>query len=102
MAVSPDNLHVALASITSDKSDRVVDRACLIAAGEHPSVRHASFIAYNHTEILEVAEIRQLMDTGQCTQADIFAPALLQRIVAGAVASNRTPEKVVKFVQGYS
>ncbi len=102
MAVSPDKLHVALASITSDKSDRVVDRACLIAASEHPSVRRASFIAYNHASIKEVAGIQQLMDTGQCTQADFFDPALLQRIVAGAVASNRTPKKVVKFVQDYS
>ena len=73
------------------------DQTCIVQAGEHPFVTSRSYVAYNWAKQQTVVEITRLVQNAGYVPSTPFAPALLARVRAGLVSSNRTPNFIKHF-----
>jgi hypothetical protein len=75
------------------------DETCELNVGDHPFVRHRSTIAYSAARMFSAAQLETVLTSVICkgTRAAVSA-ALLERIQAGALASDLTPQKVQRAI----
>jgi hypothetical protein len=83
----------AMVSATTIREGIPHDPACELHAGEHPFIRHPSFIAYRYLRIEESAHLDQMMEKSIWMPNEPCTAALLQRIVAGVCRSKLTPRE---------
>jgi hypothetical protein len=70
------------------------DRTVEIEPGEHPFVAHATVAHYADARLTAAPAIEAAITSGHFRQHQDCSPALLDRLLAGALASAYTPEKV--------
>jgi len=99
-----DNFHLWVV-LTSPNEGEVVT-VCLVTAhkrserlvvlykGDHPFIQHESAIAYRFSQIRLVEDIQELLRSGAAKPRDPVSPELLQRIRAGLLDSDFTPNGV--------
>ncbi len=86
-----DNKHkVLLAPIESQRPK--YDETCPLAAGEHPFVKHPSFVGYNHCRTEDLSHVLSCIDNDvyKVTHAPV-SDTLLARIKIGFANSKRVP-----------
>lgn len=78
----------------------MLDEACIIEKGDHPFVKHKSFIAYREARLLSFDQLKSLLPRLKMQKS--VSPALLQRIRDGAANSTtmRMDDADVLFDQG--
>jgi hypothetical protein len=87
--------HVLLVSVTTLYNEDYHDPACVLEAGEHPFVRHKSYIDYRKAMIQPVAHVEKMRDQGVWSEHGKCSPAVLEKIYNGIFVSPR----VKRFVQ---
>ena len=99
-----DNFHLWVV-LTSPNEGEVVT-VCLVTAhkrsewlvvlykGDHPFIQHESVIAYRFSQIRLVEDIQELLRSGAVKPRDPVSLELLQRIRAGLLDSDFTPNGV--------
>jgi hypothetical protein len=80
----------ALAGATTLHEGDPYDPACVLEAGEHPFIRHRSYIAYRHMRFDALPHIKQLA----WTRHEDCSHELLARIVEGIFQSRLTPRHI--------
>jgi hypothetical protein len=75
------------------------DRSCLVQAGEHPFVKHETYVVYNDTKRFSAAVLQAAIGARQAFPGDPVSPALLERMRAGFLASPFTPHAMIQFAR---
>ena len=81
--------HVLLASVVSIKPGMIVEDCCLLGPGEHPFIRHSSFVDYRFARLDPAEDLQARVADGVFDVKEPCSPDLLKRIVAGALKSKR-------------
>ena len=93
-----ENGTVACTMITSVKGNpNHDDPACIIHAGDHPFIKHDSFIAYKNTVIFEESMLIKNLENGIYPKKEPVTPALLAKIKAGAFNSKKIQPRFLKY-----
>jgi len=107
LMIDPVSLHgygskpmALMACASSIKAGVLYEQTCVIKAGEHPFIERDSFIDYRFTrlEAAELVEVR--VKDGMFTAKQPCSPALLQRIIQGAMTSPRINREHRKILAG--
>lgn len=67
--------------------NRNYDQTVIVKAGEHPFVKHDSFINYSRARIRSVGDLRQLIDSGCARLRETCSTTLLEKICSGILRS---------------
>ncbi len=96
---TPSAGEVAVVSITTrrTKSETLVT----LVRGDHPFIQHDSVVAYAYAEISQVSNIENAIQTGKAKLREPVSPALLRRIRAGLMDSDRTPNQVRDYCKAH-
>jgi hypothetical protein len=88
----PSEGEVVTVSVTTalKRSNRLV----VLNAGDHPFIRHESVVAYNYSKIRLVSDIQLLISTHSAKRREPVSPELLEKVRAGLVDSDFTPNGV--------
>lgn len=90
---------VALSSVTSAHPGRQTDRACYLDTGDHPFIRHLSFVLYERAHLIDITKLQSGLDRGVIRIAETLQPDVLERVIAGALVSPRTPRESRDFIR---
>jgi hypothetical protein len=102
-----DNFHLWI--IITPPTEGEVVTVCLVTArkgserlvvlnqGDHPFVRRESVIAYAHSKIRAIEDIRELLKRGLARRREPVSFPLLKRIQAGLLESEFTPNGVLFY-----
>jgi hypothetical protein len=93
--------HVVLVSFTSIHKDAPFDDACVIEAGEHPFIRHRSYVAYRYMRIDPLAHIEALSARGWQRREDCSL-MLLKKIIVGAGKSKHISRELKEIFSALS
>ena len=88
---TPDG-RVAIANFTTCTEG--CDQSCIVCKGDHPYLKHDSFVYYQRASIEAVSDIQHLLGTRHCTLHQPLSNGLLKRIRDGAIASEFTDEGI--------
>ena len=92
--IEPD--HVLFVSMTSH--DVTKESVCLIDAGEHPFVVHATCMAYDMIKVARLDQLRNLEAKGLLKPYQPVSTLLLERIRMGASLSRRISEENLEIL----
>lgn len=85
--------QVAMASATTLRDGIPHDPACVLEAGEHPFIRHRSFVAYRHMRLDSTQHIESMVRSAVWKPHEPCTAQLLDRIVAGVCRSQLAPRE---------
>lgn len=83
----------AMVSATSVRPGIPHDTACELQPGDHPFVKHDSFIAYRYMRLEDEPHVVGMVGKSVWTPNSPCSPELLQRIVKGVCISKLTPRE---------
>ena len=75
------------------------DKTCVLAAGDHPFVRHPTAVAYRDVQRFTKERLEELIANGTAKPRQAVEPAVLERLRAGFFASAHTPNAMVTIAQ---
>jgi hypothetical protein len=88
---------VVIANCTT-LTDDFPDRACILAAGDHPWLDHVSSMFYGRSRLFNAQNFPALLKAKTYQKQEDASEALIVRIRRGAVDSEFTPEDVRQAV----
>ena len=83
--------------VTSVKLNRYHDATCLLTIGDHPFIRHPSWIAYRIAETPRAGHISNMVDKKLFVPKEGWTPAVFNRIAAGIYTSDDTRGAIEKY-----
>jgi hypothetical protein len=83
--------------ITSIKDGKHYDEACVLNAGEHPFIKHPSFLLYRMAETTRATHISNLVGKKYYIPKEDFPEDIFGRISAGIRASDDTPLRIIRY-----
>ena len=86
-----DDRHL-LVSITSIPPNGHYDQTCLISAGEHDFIKHASYTLYRKPEIYSATKISRFVALNYFKVLPSASESLIDRISLGILESDFTPQ----------
>lgn len=91
----PSEGEVVTVSVTTrrKRSETLV----ILQAGDHPFIQHESVIAYSYSRIRMVQDIQTAIENGSAKRREPVSQALLERVRAGLIDSDFTPNGVRHF-----
>ena len=92
-----DNVEAVLANLTSMHTR--ADRTCVVYPGDHPFVRHESYIDYRHCRTDTVAHLRRMLERNYWRRHQDATEDLIERIVEGARQSEHTKLRILKLLE---
>ncbi|EQD77028.1 hypothetical protein B1B_01297 [mine drainage metagenome] len=95
--------HVLMAPVCSVDPDPKAfrDDTCLLAAGDHPFIKHDSYIAYAKCRVVAASDLVKHTESGYVIEKKPASDALVARIVAGLRKSKFTKPFARDFYQDY-
>lgn len=89
---------LVVVSFTTCRGTSREDLSCVVESGEHPFVRHKTYVAYGRGQSVSNRDLEKKLAAGQIQLLDPVALALLRRIRDGAMASDETPFKLQRIL----
>jgi hypothetical protein len=86
-SAEPGLLCVPMVSLSSIPKDRSYDTTCVLRAGDHPFIRHDTYVAYGLAIHPPLSTLQEKILRGECEIAEPLAPAVLERVYKGVFAS---------------
>ena len=74
------------------------DRTCIVNPGDHPFVRHESYIDYRHCRTDSIAHLTTLLEKGYVTRREDASDELVERILDGARRSEHTRRRILELL----
>jgi hypothetical protein len=71
------------------------DRTCVLDVGDHPFIRHESYVAYNHARLHSHQDLIEREQKGVFRKGTPIEGAVLKRIFEGLRNSPRTPNYII-------
>lgn len=95
----PQVLSVGISSV---RANIPYDNACIIRQGEHPFVRHDSYVRYRDARIDAVEHIENRVHEGIFSVKPPCGEQLLKRIIAGASTSRYAAREVKLLIEKFA
>lgn len=101
---NPNSGKFFIVTMMSSYTDPVVDgwkdNSCLLFPSDgHPSIKKCSCIAYNKITEMTIDEYKCRLDNGEIKQRERLSEDVIQRILQGALKSERILNKYVDFLK---
>lgn len=91
--------HTLSVSITTLRENLPYDDACVLEPGEHPFIKHRSYVDYRHTRIDSAEHLEKLITSGYVIQKESCSLVLINKIISGALKSNRISREFKFIIQ---
>lgn len=79
--------------------EKPFDNACVLDVGEHPFIKHKSYIYYKETRIESLIDIEQGIEQNRFIRREIINDALYERILKGAFSSKQIERRYLRFIK---
>ncbi len=89
---------VVAVNVSSVKSHNNYDPTCILDVGDHPFIRHKSFVYYRHAAIFKVSYIKQGIATGDIILQEKASDRLMSAILAGFAQSEQTSAHILALL----
>ena len=80
---------VVVVTVTSLREAKWKDTSCVLREGDHPFIRHDSFVAFSKAQVVPALEILRKLHSGELVRKEELEPAVFDRVLAAAKASRR-------------
>lgn len=80
---------VVVVTVTSLRDTKWKDTSCVLSKGDHPFIRHESFVVFGKAQTMPAFEILQKLHSGKLVRQEDLAPAVFARVLEAAKASRR-------------
>jgi hypothetical protein len=97
--ICKDDNSVLVVNMTTFRNIGLSDLSCVLDVGDHPAVKHKSYIIYEMAKIFSVEKILNDTINGKLRKDCKIDDALLKRIQDGAKKSDLLPEKFEKYFE---
>lgn len=77
------------------------DKTCILKIGEHPFIKHDSYILYRKAAILGVNSISRNIDDGSFSTHKPFNDVTFEKILAGFSISKEVRPKIKSFYKNF-
>ena len=91
-----DEEEVVLASVSSMR--RLADATCLLEPGDHPFIRHESFLDYRLCRTYPRTHLEPLVGSGYFERREDASEDLIERIIDGAFRSKHTKPRILALL----
>lgn len=91
--------NVLIVPISSAREDIPYDRTCVLESGDHPFIKHRSFVFYARLRIEDVTKIIRGVQGCQLVAHKPVNEKIFGRICHGIDHSPQTPWEIQKFYQ---
>lgn len=88
-----------LASITSVPEVGFYDPTCILTIGDHPFLKHESYVFYRKADVQRATRIARLVNKNFYIPREDMAEEITQRILDGILASDFTPNFCKNFTK---
>jgi len=92
----PEKLCLVI-SISSIKPKRHFDPACVLEVGDHPFIKHPSFIMYRLAETKKAMHISNMVDSKYYLKHKDFEEPAFGNIAAGLFKSDEVKPRILKY-----
>jgi hypothetical protein len=89
--------HVLLVNIASVPNGLPFDSTCILKPGEHPFIKHESYVYYAKARIEPAEALLRGVKSGQLVPHHIMDEAIVERICSGLQKSPHTAKKFLEF-----
>lgn len=91
---------VVLVAISSVRPGKPIDPSCLLDVGDHPFIRHQSYVVYADARVYNAERVQQGVDAGDFQPHDTMSLDAFQRVIDGLVTGqDRQRGEVNKFLR---
>lgn len=87
-----------LVSISTVYQNGYHDPTCLLYAGDHPFVKHASYVKYSSCRLIEAARLERAVAAGIFKQHDMMDGTVVARILQACLSSRHTPQAIKDLI----
>lgn len=91
------NRCVLMVSLSTVRQGLPHDQTCILYSGDHPFVKHDSFVVYQKARLEEVDKLLRGVNSGKLVPQTPMDGAILARICKGLEESRLTPPKLLHF-----
>ena len=95
--IESDVRHVLMVSISTVRTGIPHDPTCFLYPGDHPFVKHRSYVLYQKPRIEAADAVLRGVKSGQLVPYDTIDRAIFARICNGLEESRQTPPKFLRF-----
>lgn len=88
---------VLVVNVSSIRPGVKYDSACVFDGGEHPFIRHPSYVAYRFAVVWRVPTINLKIEQGAYSTHDDFSEHHFSRILSGFEQSLFTEPKIIRY-----
>lgn len=92
---------VLLVNITTLYPDLPYDASCILDIGDHPFIKHQSFVYYGKADIFAATSLMAGVQSGELKIRQACPDPTFTRILSGFEISKRVPGKVKNYYQKY-
>ena len=86
-----------LTNISSVKENKYFDDTCVLEKGDHPFIKHRSYVAYNYSSITSIRDLNDNNKRGKIHRQEPISEETLTRICEGLLESKHTLPKIKNF-----
>ncbi|PTP23814.1 hypothetical protein CWO07_22730 [Vibrio splendidus] len=94
-----DRECVLVVNITTADDDEDYDKTCILDVGDHPFVKHKSYVFYKESEILVADNITRNVAEGNFAVHDPCSDIAFKRVVDGFDISDEVRIKIHRFYE---
>ena len=89
--------EVLLVSLSTIRANIPHDATCVLYPGDHPFVKHESFVVYQRSRIEDANKVLKGVKDGKLIPQDPMDSSVFARICQGLENSRLTPARILKF-----
>lgn len=92
-------LAVNISSLTDDDN---CDKTCVLHAGDHPFIRHDSYVRYKDAVVMRVDRILEKVEDGEITVLSNVSEEVFLHVLSGFERSAQTKTKIKKLIRQHA
>ena len=91
---------VLIVNVTSIKEKLPeYDKSCILNVGDHPFIKHPSYVYYKGAVVYGVDSLAAAVDSGEYTAKQDMLDETFRRVLHGFEITDETPYKITKFYE---
>lgn len=94
-------MSVLAVNISSVREGSPYDDTCILHAGDHPFVKHDSYVRYRDAVAMRVSRIRFAIETQEISVLDRLDDDIFSQVIGGFQKSEQTKTKIKKMLESF-
>lgn len=92
-------LSVIAVNISSVRDEIEYDETCILRAGDHPFIKHDSYVRYKDAVVMKVDRILNAIESNEITVLNDISDEVFERVFSGFEQSKFTNTKIKKLLR---